>query len=436
MSAAATLIVIVAAQKGPRLEYICDWIFRERLKLPYSLVTMGEAPLPESAFILHYGLNGEWAIPASGILSARAANVPTPEWTSWNDLPVCFPIAGDYALPFDFFGAVFYLLSRMEEYAAYTPDRHGRFPAEASCLFQQQLLERPIVDEWIQTFGEWLVQNGVSVPKACFQFLASYDIDIAWSYRHKGFFRNAGGWLRDCVKGEFARAATRMQVLSGLKHDPYDSFDFLNQLHQQYGLTPVYFLLAALRPGPFDKNITPRNPAMRQLIQLLADACAIAVHPSYESAERPELFAQELQVLQQISGQTIRHSRQHYIRFRLPETFRQLAGEGIQEEYSMGYGTHLGFRAGTGSSFLWYDVMQESLTGLRIHPFCFMDTTAHYEASLTVAEAFARLQSMRSLLEKSGSTLVTVFHNFSLGTDPEWRGWREAYEQFIKDISR
>ncbi len=97
----------------------------------------------------------------------------------------------------------------------------------------------------------------------------------------------------------------------------------------------------------------------------------------------------------------------------------------------MGYGSHLGFRAGTGNSFLWFDLEKDMATQLRVHPFCFMDTTAHYEAKLSPAEAFARLEAMSKVLEKTGSTLITVFHNFSLGTSNEWKGWRQAYEHFL-----
>ena len=97
----------------------------------------------------------------------------------------------------------------------------------------------------------------------------------------------------------------------------------------------------------------------------------------------------------------------------------------------MGYGSKSGFRAGTGCSFLWYDLSLERPAPLRIHPFCFMDTTAHYDEGLTSEQAFLKLDSYANILQQTNSRLVTVFHNFSLGTDKEWKGWRELYEKFI-----
>ena len=118
---------------------------------------------------------------------------------------------------------------------------------------------------------------------------------------------------------------------------------------------------------------------------------------------------------------------------RLPDTYHLLLRNGISDDYSMGYGSHLGFRAGTGASFAWYDLTREETAQLRIHPFCFMDTTAHFEQKLNVHDAFSKLHAMAFALEQAGSTLVTVFHNFSLGTARESKGWRHAYESFLQE---
>ena len=64
-----------------------------------------------------------------------------------------------------------------------------------------------------------------------------------------------------------------------------------------------------------------------------------------------------------------------------------------------------------------------------------MDTTAHFEAKLTPAAALERLHAMTRILQQTGSTLITVFHNFSLGTDDQWKGWRNGYEQFIAEVT-
>ena len=174
---------------------------------------------------------------------------------------------------------------------------------------------------------------------------------------------------------------------------------------------------------------------MVRVIKNLVRESTIGIHPSYFS-ERGGALGKEKKVLEQVSGRSINISRQHYIKLKMPQTYRLLLENGITEDYSMGYGSHLGFRAGTGNSFLWYDVEKDAITPLRIFPFCFMDTTAHYEAKLSATEAFEKLEAMSKKLHNTGSTMITVFHNFSLGTSIEWRGWRQAYEQFMQEQTK
>jgi hypothetical protein len=53
----------------------------------------------------------------------------------------------------------------------------------------------------------------------------------------------------------------------------------------------------------------------------------------------------------------------------LPETFRHLLDTGIQEDFSMGYGSINGFRASVASPFYWYDLEKEQTTYLLLYPF-------------------------------------------------------------------
>lgn len=433
MSVVYTSVVIRSERSSRRLEYVCNWIFAERLGIPYSIHTADTAPSDSSVLVLDYGVSAVPSIPNAGLLFASEQIHSQINWGYWDALPVCFFTGGSASIPFDLFSAVFYLLSRMEEYLDARPDKHGRFDARNSCLYREGLTERPIVDEWVHAFRIWLSEQGLTLPERHFQYLPTYDIDIAWSYLYKGIVRNAGGFLKDILAGRWNMLGDRVRVLSGSKPDPYDSFSTLDRLHTHKQLHPLYFILSARNTSPYDKNISPSHPAMMRLIGELADRYEIGLHPSYESSRNPSLLEEELRMLRQTSGRDITRSRQHYIRFSLPDTFQQLAAAGMQHDYSMGYGAQLGFRAGTGASFLWYDLRREEVSTLRTHPFCFMDTTAHYEIGLSPEAAFDRLRSMQELLVETGSTLVTIFHNFSLGSDPEWAGWREQYEQFIKE---
>ena len=65
-----------------------------------------------------------------------------------------------------------------------------------------------------------------------------------------------------------------------------------------------------------------------------------------------------------------------------------------------------------------------------------MDSTAHYENGLSADVAFARLEKMAQHLIATNSRLITVFHNFSLGTDAEWKNWARHYARFLEKMAR
>ena len=332
---------------------------------------------------------------------------------------------------FDIFAASFYLLSRYEEYLPHKKDKYGRYAHENSLAFKKDFLHVPLINIWVNDFIKSLQEHYPALkPKLpCFQFQPTYDIDMAFSYKHKGLLRNIGGFLRQ-------PSAKRLKVLLGWQQDPFDSFDWLQQLHETNNLAPIYFFLVAEKNGMYDKNILPSKPAMQELIKKLALKYVIGIHPSWQSTNKKELLLKEKRVLEQISGQPIIISRQHYIRFNLPDGYQRLIEAGITADYSMGYGSINGFRASVASSFYWYNLQTEQTTSLRIHPFCFMDTNSLYQQHFTPAQALIEILHYNQECKNINGTFIGIWHNHTLGTDKLSAGWREVYEQFIGSRSK
>ncbi len=440
-------LVVYSPQVSNRLTYVLDWLLCERLQLDYIITTSENEP----ADIIYGNISGNGiSIPDQGLLWQNCTNsainmhrrneavIPDcqPAHANWKGIPVLFPNNGEgYTLPFDMLSAIFFLLTRYEEYLPYKADHHHRYPPAESILYKLKCLSRPVADEWVAALKSLLEQKrGAALPLKPFSFLPTYDIDMAYSHAYKGIARIVGAYIRAMLKGDVQQINERTQVLKKKKKDPYDSFSWLRHLHEQYGYRPVYFILCALKTTAYDKNIHPRHPAMTRVIKQLAKEGETGIHPSY-NATRYEMVAKEKKALEQIAGNKVMISRQHYIKLKVPDTFRLLLDNEITEDYSMGYGSQLGFRAGTGSSFLWYDLENEKVAKLRIHPFCFMDTTAHYELGLSCEDAFRKLTAMTDVLRRLDSTMITVFHNFSLGTAAEWKGWNVAYEHYLAKMA-
>ena len=137
--------------------------------------------------------------------------------------------------------------------------------------------------------------------------------------------------------------------------------------------------------------------------------------------------------MEEYTGNKVVSSRQHYIRFTLPETFRRLIDQGIQFDFSMGYGSINGFRASVASPFYWYDLEKEKQTALMLFPFCFMEANSFYEQKYSAQQALEEMRHYYKVVKSVNGTFIMIWHNHFLGTDKLYAGWREVYEQFIKE---
>lgn len=344
-------------------------------------------------------------------------------------IPFFFETPGTFQ--FDLPAAIFYLISRYEEYLHFKPDMYNRYPHENSLASKENFLNRPLVDEWINMWGKDLQAFFPSIHLApySFRFVATYDIDIAWSYKNKGWIRNLGGIIKKPNS-----LLHRIKVLTGKAKDPFDCYEAIYQLHNGKESDTSYFFLVAKQRSSLDKNIDPDNTELQQLIQTTKSKGQIGLHPSDYSHKSIEVLVDEKKKLEEIINQPITISRQHYLKFSLPQTYRSLIASGITDDYSMGYGTVNGFRASTSRSFLWYDLKNESATSLRIHSLVWMDANAFYESKFSPEEALIELEGFYKQVRDLGGTFIIVSHNHLLGEKSEWAGWPNLYFNWCKKV--
>ena len=345
-----------------------------------------------------------------------------------------FATEGDF--PFDIFAASFYLITRYEEYLPHQKDEYGRYSHKNSIAFKEGFLDLPLVNIWLQDFQESLKKKfpQLAVRGSSFTFIPTYDIDEAYAYANKQWWRTAGGLIKSVVSGRWSKLAERVSVLLKKEKDPYDAFEWMDKLNSSHGLRPLYFFLVAGSTAGYDKNILPTTTAMGELIRHHAVLYSIGIHPSWKSGGNANELRLEILCLGRLTGKPIRSSRQHYLRFTLPGTFRQLIDAGIESEFSMGYGTINGFRASVASPFYWYDLEREAETKLMIYPFCFMDANAFYEEKLSPEAAADELSHYFRIIKSVNGMLITIWHNNFLGTDKLFARWRDVYQDFLSSL--
>lgn len=449
--AKATEIAILANHRHPRLRYVLyqlsDWwgiklrLFtdRERYEQHHALAKINYgAPITDSKEIIivtHPIMSGQ--VGEKAILTSEVANI---HFKEKRNIPAfCFEDK-EYKSPvnYDPFALIFFCLSRYEEYQTDERDNHGRFSAIQSHAFKNGYLTRPIVNEHLDILAQRLQlafpECQLSLPD--YQLQLTYDIDIPYAYRGRGW-RGIGSGIKDLLTGHFQRAFNRAKCLINSKQqDPYDVYDWLEALHLAHGIKSRYFFLLSEQSNRFDPNPSPEHPAVKALIKRLAKNSDIGIHPSYYASDKPALFGSERKSLVEISKQSIEHSRQHFLRFQLPDTYRQLLKAGLRHDHSMGYADHIGFRAGTNLSFYWYDLEKEERTWLRVHPFAAMDVSLRRYHQLGYFDSQKEILELAEHVKDTGGPFTLLWHNSSFAIDYGWSGWEKMYENLVAKLAK
>lgn len=429
------MILIYVSDINPRITYVTNFIFCNVLNSYCELTTSKDAFLSYEGPRINYSFedfDSVTILPNRFIRQTGISEVE-PGVTWLNDIPVLFHECADVSLPFDPFAATFYLITRYEEYTIPERDIHGRFAASSSLAFKHGFIEIPVIDIWASMIRDILQKRYplYPFPTKKFTFLPTIDVDVAYAYKGRGLLRNAGAILKTGFR--LNKQLQRIRTWIGNSPDPYNTFDRIYEWHMQWKLKPILFFQVG-KYGKFDKNIPANHPLMQKLINNAKHTSDIGLHPSYPSYLNSEIVKEEKKLLERIIGREITKSRQHYLRLSIPETYSILEDSGIAEDYSMGYADAVGFRAGTCTPFLFYDLSQERVTNLRIIPFCIMDGTLNQYFRLNSEQAYDKVREISGRIKQVGGTMVTIWHNQSFSEDKVWTGWQNVYTRMLKSL--
>ena len=64
-----------------------------------------------------------------------------------------------------------------------------------------------------------------------------------------------------------------------------------------------------------------------------------------------------------------------------------------------------------------------------------MEANALFEQRLSLEEAYAEMMHYHKVVKASGGTLITIWHNSTLGTDAMFNGWSDLYARFLKAVA-
>lgn len=428
------MVLIYCPIHSPRLTYAVKQLFGTLLGVKYDVTTDKDVFISANDAKINFSneIIGDCiTIIPSGFLNESGINPIAPKIGSWENTITLFANDNEI-IPFDIFSAVFYLLSRHEEYTDTNRDQHGRFTAKQSFAYKNNFLHLPIINIWANKL-RLLLNNHykLNISRLEYQYKSTIDIDHVFYYKYKPLLRNILGGAKQLLKGELSNLSQRIKTTLGTSPDPNNVYAWLTQAHKSTKTAAFFFFLLGDEKPPYDPAPQYQIKEVAEIVKQLTKSNLVGIHPSYHSFNTKSIVLEEKQRLEALSNQSISHSRQHYLRFSLPKTYRVLADCGIENEYSMGYADQVGYRAGIAAPFTWFDLEKNEETDLTIHPFSVMDVTLKNYMQLNPVKAMETINQLNFHVKENGGTFMSLWHNESLSEVGEWKNWRQVYQLLL-----
>ena len=431
------MILIYCRKITSRISYSMGLLLKTILGLEYQITNdINEFTDYQGAKILYgskrYATDGLY-IQAAGLLTERGVHHVEPKHITRDGLPVLFPAKDPLCkMGFDPFSAAFYLTSRYEEYLPYAKDRFGRFEARESFSYKKGFLRYPVVDHYAMMLKQSLAITYpfIEFSSRSFRFIPTIDVDVAFAYKGRGLIRTLYGSISSLVVLDIKSIWQRYLVIAGQEHDPFDTYDLQLSLHKKFGFKACYFFLCGDH-GLYDKNISVSSLPFQKLVKKIGDYATVGVHPSFASNTDDKKITAEIRQLESILNRPVRHSRQHYLMLSIPKTYRNLIQNDVLYDFSMGYASLPGFRAGTCTPYLFYDIDKESVTNLKVFPLTIMDGTLMDYMHLNPQQAVQIITELMEKVRAVDGTFISLWHNDSFSDRGRWQGWLKVYMDML-----
>lgn len=314
----------------------------------------------------------------------------------------------DKRFQFDLIETIFFHLSRYEEYHCKQElkDRWDMMRELEQFLVINKLEKQPVVDQIVKCFLESI---GVVVPKQKSKIRITHDIDLITKFKSPlSFLRFNAYYIKNWrgfnsirqLWGSYSRCVFKNEK-------PYDVFDSL--LLKNPGEKEIYFLIGG--NTPVDTPLDTKSEIFINAVKLSKErGYKIGIHPSYATWKDLNLFKSEKEILEQIIGDEITISRQHYLHFSFDNTIEILQSAGIQQDSTLGYNRRLGFRAGTGVGFKIYNLKSDESTEIIEKPLSLMDSSL-FEESGFKSDKYTEIAEQFINTNEYDSEITCNFHN-------------------------
>ncbi|KKG10607.1 polysaccharide deacetylase family protein [Methanosarcina sp. 2.H.A.1B.4] len=313
------------------------------------------------------------------------------------------------------------IFSRKEEYLPEKLDEHGRF------LFADKDLRNASEPE----ASRYLVEHGMEVEfpeNKTFAVCLTHDMDDIYPPLSHSLLSSAY-----CLKDlDFRSSAAQFLWKSrGPEHSPYLNFSEIMDLEAGFGAkSSFYFIASREDPIRFRYDIEDVESYLGEISDRGWEA---GLHGGYYSYNNLEALKSEKKRLEDVLGKKVIGFRNHYLRFKTPESWELLADAGFSYDSTFGYSDSVGFRNGMCHPFRPYNLNEDREIGILEIPLTVMDV-ALFKDSRSFEEAWRCTKNLIDTTARFNGVITLLWHNFVFGCSFR-KDWIKLYKMALQYCS-
>lgn len=398
------------------------WLSKESLpKHPTSYVDLSLMPFRDSVFHLKLPI----------IFGKKTDNIKISE--------------DNIHLGIDILGSIFFMISRYEEIVKQEYDMHERFFSNSSFSSKEKLLNRPIVNEYLDFLCNLLkiLCPNLKFKKRSYNLFLTHDVDCPFSLRKKPIIGKIKTSMADLLIRKdlllFSKRILFSSFSNDIKNDPNNTFDFIMDTSEKNDIKSSFYFISGNTAGFIDGDYNLDMPIVRQLMKNIYErGHEIGLHPSYNTYIYKENLKMEFENLLRVAKlenikQEYWGGRQHYLRWRAPETWQIWEDIGLNYDSTLSYADHVGFRCGVCYDFPVFNLLTSQQLKLIEVPLIVMEGSLlgkEYQ-NMNLNQSYEAILELYKTVKFFKGTYTLLWHNDMLIASQQ----KEIYREVIKNIA-
>jgi len=305
------------------------------------------------------------------------------------------------------------IFTRKEEYCSSMRDQYDRFSFSASS-------NRHIFEPCVSTY---LIHHGCDFKypeEKPFAVCLTHDIDDVYT----SIIQKAGSAKRHLTQGSlsgFTHSVAQMRS----KKFPLWNFSDIIALEEQFDAkSSFYFMAENFGEQDFTYRIEDCESVLGNIIDRGFEVGLHGGHTAYLNSEELKFKKQRLEKI--LNNKVIGY-RNHYLRFKVPETWEYLHEAGFLYDTTFGYADHVGFRNGMCHPFEPFNLKTGKTINILEIPLIIMDRTLERNMKLDTGRAWEISRKLIDTVKNNNGVMTLLWHNNDLIGEK-----RKFYEKILK----